>query len=230
MRWPSLLMSVLLSFSPVVLAQSAMSVRGGSGGQAFGSRPSHPGTFPGRQPNFGHGRFGAPGRGPGFGSAFALGYGIGLGYGFGYNPYWGYWNAPLTWDLPFWDYVNFPPTNSSQPDSYPQQPERAAPATTAESAPAAPVSAPPKMIEVPAQKGAPPAKPQPPALFVLTNGDRLESRYYLLTADSLRIEVGRQHRTIPLSSLDLDATLAANQQRGIDLRIPRDRNSLFVSF
>jgi hypothetical protein len=83
---------------------------------------------------------------------------------------------------------------------------------------------------VPESKEAPAAKPQLPALFVLKGGERLESRNYVLTAQSLQIEVGRQRREIPLGTLDLDATIAANHQRGIELTIPRDRSAVFVSF
>ena len=96
--------------------------------------------------------------------------------------------------------------------------------------PPAPPPEPPKLIEVPQSKEVPLAKPQPPTLFVLKDGERLESRYYLLTAQSLQIEVDRQRREIPVSTLDLDATIAANHERGIEVTIPRDRNTVFLSF
>ena len=99
---------------------------------------------------------------------------------------------------------------------------------TRERAPAIPVQS-PQLIEVPLPKDAV-VKPQPPALFVLTNGEKLESRRYVLSADSLQIDVGRRQRTIPISDLNVDATIAANQQRGIDVAIPQDRSSLFVGF
>jgi hypothetical protein len=67
-------------------------------------------------------------------------------------------------------------------------------------------------------------------LFVLKGGERLESHNYVLTAQSLQIEVGHQRREIPLGTLDLDATIAANHQRGIELTVPRDRTAVFVSF
>ncbi len=35
---------------------------------------------------------------------------------------------------------------------------------------------------------------------------------------------------IGLDRLDLDATIAANHERGIDLRIPADRNEISLSF
>ena len=70
----------------------------------------------------------------------------------------------------------------------------------------------------------------PPTIFILANGERLETRRFLLTASNLSFNIGRQQRTIPLDRLDLDATVAANQERGIDLRIPADRNEISLSF
>ena len=76
----------------------------------------------------------------------------------------------------------------------------------------------------------PQPEPLPPALFVLTNGEKLESRRYVLSANSLQVDINRKQRTIPISELNVDATIAANQQRGIDLSFPQDRNSLFLGF
>ena len=70
----------------------------------------------------------------------------------------------------------------------------------------------------------------PPTIFILANGERLETRRFLLTASNLSFSIGRQQRTIPLDRLDLDATIAANHERGIDLRIPADRNEISLSF
>jgi hypothetical protein len=89
---------------------------------------------------------------------------------------------------------------------------------------------PPKLSEVPQSKEFPVAKPQPPTLFVLKDGGRLESCSYLLTNQSLQIEVDRQLRTIPVSTLDLDATIAANHERGIEVKIPRDSSTVFLGF
>jgi hypothetical protein len=142
----------------------------------------------------------------------------------------GYGTVWLPWDLPYWD-----DDDNFWDKSYDQQPantpspqvivvENKGPR------PPAPPPEPPKLIEVPQSKEVPVAKPQPPTLFVLKDGERLESRYYLLTVQSLQIEVGRQKRTIPVSTLDLDATIAANHERGIEVTIPRDRNTVFLSF
>jgi hypothetical protein len=52
----------------------------------------------------------------------------------------------------------------------------------------------------------------------------------MLTADSLHVEIGRQQRTILIGEVDLDATIAANRERGIDLQIPTDRNHILLGF
>jgi hypothetical protein len=95
--------------------------------------------------------------------------------------------------------------------------------------PAAPV---PKaqVIEIPVVANSTAVKTLPPAIFILVNGERLETRRFLLTASTLSFSIGRQQSTIPLDRLDLDATIAANQERGIDLRIPADRNEISLSF
>jgi hypothetical protein len=64
----------------------------------------------------------------------------------------------------------------------------------------------------------------------LANGERLESRRFVLTANLLSVSIDRQHRSVPLELLDIDATIAANHERGIDLRIPDDRNEISLRF
>lgn len=74
------------------------------------------------------------------------------------------------------------------------------------------------------------AKSDPPALFVLSNGQRIESRNYFLTVDSVRIDDSDMPRTIPMSNVNVDATLAANRQRGLNLKIPDNKAQIMVSF
>jgi choline dehydrogenase-like flavoprotein len=87
-----------------------------------------------------------------------------------------------------------------------------------------------QVIEIPAAAKTAEIKPIPPTVFVLTNGERFEAQKFLLTASNLSVTVQRQQRTIPMQMLDYDATLAANRDRGIDLRIPNDRNEVSVRF
>jgi len=89
---------------------------------------------------------------------------------------------------------------------------------------------PAQVIELPNASKTAEAKPLPPTIFVLTNGEKLETQRYLLTASNLSVTVQREQRTVPLEMLDLDATLAANRDRGIDLRIPNERNEISLRF
>lgn len=79
-------------------------------------------------------------------------------------------------------------------------------------------------------KSQPVSSPTPPAVFILSNGDRLESSRYLLTADSLRVQQGQTQRTIPLREVNVNATVAANRERGINLTIPKNRAEITLGF
>ena len=70
----------------------------------------------------------------------------------------------------------------------------------------------------------------PPTIFILANGERLETRRYVLTVSRLSVNIERRQRTLPLDMLDIDATIAANRERGIDLQIPIDRTEISLSF
>ena len=71
--------------------------------------------------------------------------------------------------------------------------------------------------------------PQAATVFVLSSGERLETHEYVLTADSVRVTLAGQPRTIAMSALDVKATLAANHERGIDLKIPASRHEIFLA-
>ena len=98
--------------------------------------------------------------------------------------------------------------------------------------PVAPPAPPAKaqVIEIPVLANSATAKPLPPAIFILTNGERVETTRFLLTAANVSVNVNRRQRTIPLDELDLDATIAANHERGIELRVPLDHNEISLSF
>jgi peroxiredoxin len=87
-----------------------------------------------------------------------------------------------------------------------------------------------KVIEVPLEPHARPAKPLPKTVFVLTSGERFESDQYTLDAHSLRVAVDGRERTIPTSALDVNATESANRARGVELKFPTHKNEVFVSF
>jgi hypothetical protein len=146
-----------------------------------------------------------------------------LGYG-GYGGYGGYWDDSFAYG----DYgPDGPPDEAAyqgQSNSAPSVIMVQSPQTVAAPAPS------PKLVEVPQDGPATPTKEQPPALFVLQNGQHIESDRYVLSDKSVTVEVGRQQRTIPLSDIDLNETMAANRQRGVEIAFPRDSNSLFMSF
>ena len=88
----------------------------------------------------------------------------------------------------------------------------------------------PLVIEIPGATNSTPAKMSPPTIFILASGERLETRRFVLTASDLSFSIDRQQRTVPFDRLDINATIIANHERGIDLRIPADRTEISLSF
>jgi len=89
---------------------------------------------------------------------------------------------------------------------------------------------PAQVIEIPNVSTSAGPKPLPATVFVLTSGEKLETQRYLLTASSVSLTIRRDQRTIPLQLVDLDSTIAANRGRGIELRIPSERNEVSLRF
>lgn len=93
-----------------------------------------------------------------------------------------------------------------------------------------------KVTEVVAQqkntpeKSEPAPKPSPMAIFILTNGTRIESGNYIVTAESLQVEDKGTWRTVPLNALNVKETVAGNKERGIDMMIPSSPNQITLSF
>jgi len=88
----------------------------------------------------------------------------------------------------------------------------------------------PQLIEIPRAVDRIEEKPPLPAIFVLIDGERVETQRFALTVTSLSVDIDRRERVIPLEAVDLGATTAANRDRGINLRIPADHNEISVSF
>jgi len=116
-----------------------------------------------------------------------------------------------------------PPTTAAIPVVIEQR--EGGPATSGEKA-----LAKSQVIEIPSAKNSTAARLLPPTIFILTNGERVESHRFFLTVSNLSISVDRHRRRIPLDMLDIEATKAANRQRGINLQIPADQNELVLSF
>jgi thiol-disulfide isomerase/thioredoxin len=87
-----------------------------------------------------------------------------------------------------------------------------------------------KMIVIPGVQALPQARiaaPKVAAVFVLSDGERLETHDYILTADSVQLTADGLQRSIPVSALDMKATIAANHERGIELKVP-SRHEVFL--
>jgi hypothetical protein len=144
--------------------------------------------------------------------------------------YWGYGPYAYGGLDPYWE-IGDPAEPQSASSQQPSVIVVREPEQQASSAPAAS----PKVIEVPpetdaAGKQALPVKPIPPAVFILTNGQQFEAKRYLLTQGSLQVQRGRDQQTIPLNEVNLEATIAANNARGIDLQVPENKNHLTLGF
>jgi hypothetical protein len=131
---------------------------------------------------------------------------------------------------PYWE-IGDPAEPQSASSQQPSVIVLREPEQKASSAPAAS----PKVIEVPPERDATgkealPDKPIPPAVFILANGQQFEAKRYLLTQASLQVQRGRDQQTIPLNEVNLEATIAANNARGIDLQIPENKNHLTLGF
>ena len=65
---------------------------------------------------------------------------------------------------------------------------------------------------------------------VLKTGEKIEVHRYTILGGLLRFTVDGKQRSIPVADLDLIASTAANQARGINLRIPTNPNEVVMGF
>jgi cytochrome c biogenesis protein CcmG/thiol:disulfide interchange protein DsbE len=75
-----------------------------------------------------------------------------------------------------------------------------------------------------------PKKPIPKTIFVLTNGEQLESDHYVIGGGFVDVTVAGEQRHIALASLDTKKTIALNHQHGVDLKLPTGKNEVFLGF
>jgi hypothetical protein len=126
-------------------------------------------------------------------------------------------------------------------DRYPEVVEQPAPVVVVRderpvaSAPITPALPPadPKMIEVPSGPDRTAGGPAAPitAIFILSDGRKIESQNYTVTDKLLTVkESHRPAFQIPLDQLNVDATLAANHARGLDLQLPESKSEILLSF
>jgi hypothetical protein len=88
----------------------------------------------------------------------------------------------------------------------------------------------PKLIQVPQDGTTYTPRPKVTAVFVFTNGDRIESDDYLITKDALFINRDGRKTRYPINTVDRDATKAANQGRGVDIVFPKSKSEFNLDF
>jgi hypothetical protein len=60
----------------------------------------------------------------------------------------------------------------------------------------------------------------PPTVLVFRDGHRSEVQNYGIVGQTLWVFTERHARKVPLSDLDIPATKAANEERGIEFALP----------
>jgi thiol-disulfide isomerase/thioredoxin len=89
----------------------------------------------------------------------------------------------------------------------------------------------PLMISIPSGPSATtPSRPRSKTIFILANGERLESDEYTIDSSGILATADGKKRNIALSALNVNATKAANKERGIELTIPEGHSEIVLSF
>jgi thiol-disulfide isomerase/thioredoxin len=88
----------------------------------------------------------------------------------------------------------------------------------------------PQWINAPVRQSTVAAKRIPKTIFVFVNGERFEADHYVLHVTYLHVTADGQDRSIPLSALDIQKTVAVNRERGINLKIPTSGSEVFLAF
>ena len=72
----------------------------------------------------------------------------------------------------------------------------------------------------PESAGSQPVQPQEPNVLVFRDGHQMEVQNYAIVGDFLYDFTPGHARKVPLSELDLPATVKANDDRGLDFTLP----------
>ncbi len=75
-----------------------------------------------------------------------------------------------------------------------------------------------------------PTKPIPKTIFILSNGEQLESDHYVIGGGFVDVTVAGDQRHIALAELDTKKTMALNHAHGVDLKLPTSKNEVFLGF
>ena len=76
----------------------------------------------------------------------------------------------------------------------------------------------------------PPVTPPPTAVFILSNGEQIEATEYVVNTHSVQLMEKGSRRIIPLNTVNVPATEAANKQRGIPIKMPTNNAEMVLAF
>lgn len=99
-----------------------------------------------------------------------------------------------------------------------------------QAAPTGPGPSSPQLVNVVPTSSGPLAKPIPKTVFVFTDGEQLEADHYTLNTKFLHVTAEGQDRSIPLSALNIQKTVAVNRERGINIKFPTSGSEVFLAF
>ncbi len=117
-----------------------------------------------------------------------------------------------------------------QEPSAPNKDQAAKPGDSRKAEDAPPPVPSPKLIEVPQDDATYTPRPKVVAVFVFTNGNRIESDDYLITKDAVFINKDGKKTRYPINTIDRAATTAANEARGVVIAFPRSKSEFNLDF
>ncbi len=79
----------------------------------------------------------------------------------------------------------------------------------------------PQSSKLPPQKQTTADSPPPSTILVLRNGTRMEIQNYAVVGSTLYVFTPPRRKKILISDLDVPATVKANEERGVEFRLPR---------
>lgn len=127
---------------------------------------------------------------------------------------------PVPYEVPVEEAAEGPEDYSGGPTIF----DRRGPGTRYDDRSAEPAPREPRPVEATAEPAAPvveaPVEDQPQTVLIFKDGHQAEVSNYAIVGDTLfDLSEGRRHK-IPLSDLDLGATVRQNDDRGIDFKVP----------
>ena len=138
-------------------------------------------------------------------------FGFGCGWGYGYDPYW-WWNSDSSYDQDQQDQIGLANEMNAQSLDEQRMRDQGDPDVYARSDP--PSHQPER------------TNPAPATVLVFHDQHQQEVQNYAIVGQTLWNFSPQRTEKIPLSQLDLAATIKANDARGVDFRLPASNQGL----